>query len=186
MKVPTLVAAVVLLGATSMFASIVASDGPLPAGVASPSTSSDNQDTPAMPPSNPASPPAQSSNPAVQPTNPAPPASSQNVTAGAAPLRVMVGKSLLINTTERLKRVSVTDPTVADALVVTPTQVLVNGLVSRRSFATDLGRTGAVAQLRSPRGCRYHCGFGRNASPFPGRTDRSNAFAFTRLFSLAT
>lgn len=128
MKVPTLVAAVVLLGATSMFASIVASDGPLPAGVASPSTSSDNQDTPAMPPSNPASPPAQSSNPAVQPTNPAPPASSQNVTAGAAPLRVMVGKSLLINTTERLKRVSVTDPTVADALVVTPTQVLVNGL----------------------------------------------------------
>src|SRR5262244_1931291 len=47
---------------------------------------------------------------------------------GAAPLRVMVGKSLLINTTERLKRVSVTDPSVADALVVTPTQVLVNGL----------------------------------------------------------
>ncbi len=40
----------------------------------------------------------------------------------------MVGKSLLINTTERLKRVSVTDPAVADALVVTPTQVLVNGL----------------------------------------------------------
>jgi pilus assembly protein CpaC len=40
----------------------------------------------------------------------------------------MVGKSLLINTTERLKRVAVTDPGVADALVVTPTQVLVNGL----------------------------------------------------------
>ena len=55
-------------------------------------------------------------------------APGQTVTAGAAPLRVMVGKSLLINTTERLKRVSVTDPTVADALVVTPTQVLVNGL----------------------------------------------------------
>src|SRR6266436_7565109 len=45
----------------------------------------------------------------------------------AAPLRVMVGKSLLINTTDRLKRVSVTDPEVADALVVTPTQVLVHG-----------------------------------------------------------
>lgn len=39
----------------------------------------------------------------------------------------MVGKSLLINTTERLKRVSVTDPTVADVSVVTPTQVLVHG-----------------------------------------------------------
>jgi len=48
-------------------------------------------------------------------------------TQGSAPLRVMVGKSLLINTTERLKRVSVTDPNVADALVVTPTQILVHG-----------------------------------------------------------
>src|ERR1700681_2177385 len=64
--------------------------------------------------------------PAAQPATAS--ASGQSVTAGAAPLRVMVGKSLLINTTERLKRVSVTDPTVADALVVTPTQVLVNGL----------------------------------------------------------
>jgi len=46
---------------------------------------------------------------------------------GAAPLRVMVGKSLLINTSERLKRVSVTDPAVADVQVVTPTQILVHG-----------------------------------------------------------
>src|SRR5437773_12050151 len=70
----------------------------------------------------------------VQPPEPAqaqiPPANSQAPQAegqGAAPLRVMVGKSLLINTTERLKRVSVTDPEVADALVVTATQVLVHG-----------------------------------------------------------
>jgi pilus assembly protein CpaC len=46
---------------------------------------------------------------------------------GAAPLRVMVGKSLLINTTDRLKRVSVTDPEIADPQVITPTQVLVHG-----------------------------------------------------------
>ena len=39
----------------------------------------------------------------------------------------MVGKSLLINTTERLKRVSVTDDAIADAIVVTPTQILVHG-----------------------------------------------------------
>ncbi len=39
----------------------------------------------------------------------------------------MVGKSLLVNTTERLKRVSVTDPGVADAIVVTPTQILIHG-----------------------------------------------------------
>jgi pilus assembly protein CpaC len=52
-----------------------------------------------------------------------PPAESQ----GSAPLRVMVGKSILINTTERLKRVSVTDPAVADPIVVAPTQILVHG-----------------------------------------------------------
>jgi pilus assembly protein CpaC len=46
---------------------------------------------------------------------------------GAAPLRVMVDKSLLINTTERLKRISVTDPTVAYATVITPTQILIHG-----------------------------------------------------------
>ena len=54
-------------------------------------------------------------------------APSESESHGAAPLRVMVGKSLLINTTERLKRVSVTDPGVADAIVVTPTQILVHG-----------------------------------------------------------
>jgi pilus assembly protein CpaC len=54
--------------------------------------------------------------------NPAP-----NQSEGPAPLRVMVSKSLLINTTDKLKRVSVTDPEIADALVVTPTQVLVHG-----------------------------------------------------------
>ena len=46
---------------------------------------------------------------------------------GSAPLRVMVGKSLLINTTERLRRISVTDPSIAFAQVITPTQILVHG-----------------------------------------------------------
>jgi pilus assembly protein CpaC len=105
MKALMLVAAALVL-ATMMFARTPAfSDG-------------NSQDTPATPPANPAA--AQS--PAT------PPATAQSDTGGAAPLRVMVGKSLLINTTERLKRVSVTDPTVAEPLVVTPTQVLVNGL----------------------------------------------------------
>src|SRR5947209_4473208 len=82
----------------------------------------------------PAPPPPVQAAPAATTPEPArdqiPPANSQAPQAegqGAAPLRVMVGKSLLINTTERLKRVSVTDPTVADALVVTPTQILVHG-----------------------------------------------------------
>ena len=52
---------------------------------------------------------------------------SPSEATGAAPLRVMVGKSLLINTSQRLKRVSITDPAVADVQVVTPTQILVHG-----------------------------------------------------------
>ena len=68
--------------------------------------------------------------PAAAPAQEGPAASAQTPAPSApsaAPLRVMVGKSLLINTTERLKRVSVTDPAVADAIVVTPTQILVHG-----------------------------------------------------------
>jgi pilus assembly protein CpaC len=73
-------------------------------------------------------PDAQSQAPASAPSQsptatPAPPPEEE----GPAPLRVMVGKSLLINTTDKLKRVSVTDPEIADALVVTATQVLVHG-----------------------------------------------------------
>jgi len=112
MKALTLVAAVVLLGATSLIARTTAPEGIPRADPATHSAPSQNQDT------------APAAQPSTQPTS----APSQSVTAGAAPLRVMVGKSLLINTTERLKRVSVTDPSVADAVAVTPTQVLVNGL----------------------------------------------------------
>src|SRR5712664_3526346 len=117
MKALTLVAAVLLLGATTTSARTVAPDrnppgAPAAASASSQNAPSQNQDNP----------------PAAQTSTTTTPAPGQTVTVGAAPLRVMVGKSLLINTTERLKRVSVTDPTVADALVVTPTQVLVNGL----------------------------------------------------------
>jgi pilus assembly protein CpaC len=113
-----LVATIVLFVATTMFSRTMAFDGTAPAA---PPTSAQNQNSQNQAAPNQDAPPA--------PSSTAPPSpSAQSVTAGAAPLRVMVGKSLLINTTERLKRVSVTDPSVADALVVTPTQVLVNGL----------------------------------------------------------
>src|SRR5579862_3689184 len=69
---------------------------------------------------------AQQQNPASPtPTATLPPQSA--ATQGSAPLRVMVGKSLLINTTERLKRISVTDPSIAYAQPITPTQILVHG-----------------------------------------------------------
>jgi pilus assembly protein CpaC len=80
--------------------------------------------------------PPQDAAPQAAPQDTAPPASSQTTlppqsaqlqAQGSAPLRVMVDKSLLINTTERLKRISVTDPSVASAQVITPTQILVHG-----------------------------------------------------------
>src|SRR6266478_5035363 len=127
MKALTLVAAVLFLGATTIGATTIGAittsartatpDGNPPGAVAAASDSSQN-----APSQN------QENAPAAQPSTTTTTTPGQTVTAGAAPLRVMVGKSLLINTTERLKRVSVTDPSVADALVVTPTQVLVNGL----------------------------------------------------------
>lgn len=71
--------------------------------------------------------PGQSQSPAPAGTQtttlPAPSQANQ----GPAPLRVMVGKSLLINTNERLKRISITDPSIAYAQVITPTQILVHG-----------------------------------------------------------
>jgi pilus assembly protein CpaC len=108
MKFLALVTAALVLSATPLFARPAADGAPPP----SPLVASSQENVP----------------PAVSSSTPAATAPNSTETPGAAPLRVMVGKSLLINTTERLKRVSVTDPSVADALVVTPTQVLVNGL----------------------------------------------------------
>jgi pilus assembly protein CpaC len=68
----------------------------------------------------------QSQNPSTTATQTAtlPP---QSQPPGAAPLRVMVGKSLLINTTEQLRRISITDGAIASAQVITPTQILIHG-----------------------------------------------------------
>ena len=68
-------------------------------------------------------PPSQPSTQTLQATQQSAPASEQS----SAPLRVMVGKSILINTTEPIKRVSVTDPAIADPQVISPTQILVHG-----------------------------------------------------------
>jgi pilus assembly protein CpaC len=69
-----------------------------------------------------------------KPQEPIPPATTQTTLPpsstqpqGSAPLRVMVDKSLLINTTEPIARISVTDSTIADPTVLTSTQILVHG-----------------------------------------------------------
>jgi pilus assembly protein CpaC len=79
----------------------------------------------------------QPASPVLDPTqNSAPPPTGTQTTnlppqsdqaPASAPLRVMVGKSLLINTTERLTRVSVTDSAIAEIVIVSTTQILVHG-----------------------------------------------------------
>jgi pilus assembly protein CpaC len=79
-------------------------------------------------PQQPATQAPQEPNPAATPQTTLPAQSAQP--QGSAPLRVMVGKSLLINTMEPIKRISVTDPSVAYATPITPTQILVHGRAS--------------------------------------------------------
>jgi pilus assembly protein CpaC len=47
--------------------------------------------------------------------------------AEAQTLHLLVGRSLVISSPTRIKRVSLADPEIAEAIVVSPTQVLVNG-----------------------------------------------------------
>ena len=42
-------------------------------------------------------------------------------------LHLMVGRSLVITSPARVRRISVADPNIADTLVVSPTQIVVNG-----------------------------------------------------------
>jgi pilus assembly protein CpaC len=73
----------------------------------------------------------------AQPQEPALPAQGQPIPVkpdAEAPqsetgqtLHLLVGRSLVITAPTRIKRVSIADPAVAEALVVSPTQILVNG-----------------------------------------------------------
>jgi pilus assembly protein CpaC len=49
--------------------------------------------------------------------------------ADAVPVRLMVGRSTLVDVSTPISRVSLTSPDVADALVTAPTQLLINGKV---------------------------------------------------------
>lgn len=52
---------------------------------------------------------------------------SGNDTSAAGTLHVLVGRSLVITSQARISRVSVADPAIVDAQVVSPTQILING-----------------------------------------------------------
>lgn len=65
------------------------------------------------------------------PVAPVPVTSTAQNTDAEAPqaLHLLVGRSLVITSPTRIKRVSLADPAIAEAIVVSPTQVLVNGKV---------------------------------------------------------
>jgi pilus assembly protein CpaC len=69
-------------------------------------------------------------NPSTQTAAPAaePPEAEQAQETGAPQtLHLLVGRSLVITSPNRIKRVSLADPTIAEAVVVSPTQVVING-----------------------------------------------------------
>jgi pilus assembly protein CpaC len=61
--------------------------------------------------------------PAHQPT----PVQEPQAPGEAETLHVLVGRSLVISSPVRIKRISVADPTIVDALAVSPNQILING-----------------------------------------------------------
>src|SRR5437867_3002865 len=68
--------------------------------------------------------------PAQPPSAPGiPQVSLQAGQQGPETLRVFAGKSMIINSPEPLKRVSVTDPAIASAIIISPNQVLIDAHV---------------------------------------------------------
>ena len=74
-----------------------------------------------QPAAQPASPTTQAAPPTQVPSGQ--PAESE----GPQTLHLLVGRSIVISSPARIKRVSLADPNIAEAIVVSPTQVLVNG-----------------------------------------------------------
>jgi pilus assembly protein CpaC len=73
----------------------------------------------------PASTQAPTATPAAQ--EPTPATNQAQDSSEPQALHLLVGRSLVITSPSRIKRVSLADPDIAEALVVSPTQVLVNG-----------------------------------------------------------
>jgi pilus assembly protein CpaC len=70
--------------------------------------------------------PAQSATPPPQAPTPVP-ANAPMEAEAPQTLHLLVGRSIVITSPARIRRVSIADPTVAEAIVVSPNQVLVNG-----------------------------------------------------------
>jgi pilus assembly protein CpaC len=75
----------------------------------------------------PASAPAPANTAATPAQVPVAPANQAQESSEPQTLHLLVGRSLVITSPSRIKRVSLADPEIAEAIVVSPTQVLVNG-----------------------------------------------------------
>jgi len=75
----------------------------------------------------PASAPAPANTAATPAQAPVAPTSQGQESSEPQTLHLLVGRSLVITSPSRIKRVSLADPEIAEAIVVSPTQVLVNG-----------------------------------------------------------
>src|SRR5579862_2915602 len=73
--------------------------------------------------------PAPAMHSAATPAQPpqAGPGQTAQESEGPQTLHLLVGRSLVITSPNRIRRVSLADPTIAEAVVVSPTEVLVNG-----------------------------------------------------------
>src|SRR5947209_5995383 len=58
---------------------------------------------------------------------------SQSVNQEPINLNVIAGRSVVVNSPQQLRRISVSDPSIASALIVNPNQVLINGLIPGRT-----------------------------------------------------
>ena len=101
----------------------------------------------------PATPQPATSQPAAQaPATPAPvPVQQAEPSEGPQTLHLLVGRSIVISSPARIKRVSLADPNIAEAIVVSPTQVLVNGRAPGRRLPDCVGRIGPESGLSKSR-----------------------------------
>jgi Flp pilus assembly secretin CpaC len=68
-------------------------------------------------------PATQSATPLAQPLQ----ANQEQESGAPQTLHLLVGRSLVITSPNRIKRVSLADPAIAEAVVVSPTQLVING-----------------------------------------------------------
>ena len=101
---------------------------------------------------------------------PAASATSAESLPGASAVRLLVGRSTIINVGTPITRVSLTSPDIADALVTAPGQLLIHGKVPGTISMFVWDKTGAIRTLRGQRAPRPGRLVEQMQQLFPGET----------------